>query len=284
MSTVSTVFFSRNDNYTPNMEHRVLLAIQSSIISFDEVVYVDWCSPNDVTFIEAHRDQIPKTGKLKCVKVTEKQLREQSDIQNFFNPANRATVWNIGIRRATSDFILSTAGDVITERPDVDSLDANTMYTVARMAVPEMAHLQYSDVTALREMLFANFTQFQRSPDSVSHDGQAIWDPEDVWTLVVCCGDFLLAHRNVWNTIKAFEQSMTVAMDSNIMKKAHTHGFNRKKLYTKAYHLDHQGSAGGGVPHDEYMKQYYANVVNFGRTNNPDDWGLANINFETEVI
>jgi hypothetical protein len=52
--------------------------------------------------------------------------------------------------------------------------------------------------------------------------------PNDKWSIINCCGDFQLAHRDLWNKIKGFEEKMTYAcfQDTNVQKKATLEGGN----------------------------------------------------------
>jgi hypothetical protein len=73
--------------------------------------------------------------------------------------------------------------------------------------------------------------------------------PNDKYSLINCCGDFQLAHRNVWNTIKGFEENMIYAcfQDTNIQKKAVLNGFDLEAIYDiPLYHMSHKGMGNDG--------------------------------------
>ena len=168
-ATMSSVCWTRNDNLR-NMPYRCLMHIQSAIKEFDEVIVVDWCSSGK-TFIQECYDYLPKTGKIKSIQVTEDLIK--SVIPNPLKFSDLSpTITNVGIRRATSDFILATTADVIANRPDLSVLNDTTMYVNGRRGVPEKDYCKFDTVDDLREYLFTNYEKYPNSPDSVSVDGK----------------------------------------------------------------------------------------------------------------
>ena len=127
--------------------------------------------------------------------------------------------------------------------------------------------------------------------------------PNDVWSIFNCCGDFQLAHKNLWFKIRGYEEPMMYSCypDTNIQKKAILYGFKLEPIYDiPLYHMSHKGMGNDG---SSPSKQYYNNpwewVENFNRYEHPlnkhiggtymvsrnaDTWGFSNVEIEFEVI
>jgi len=126
--------------------------------------------------------------------------------------------------------------------------------------------------------------------------------PNDNYSLINCCGDFQIAHRDVWNKIKGFEEEMIYAcfVDTNVQKKAVLNGYNLEVLYEPAlYHMEHGAyftkADGTRVQDNENKGAYkgdtqayndaYKWVENFHfLTKNMDSWGLGGVEIEVEII
>lgn len=274
------VLTAKNDGYGDNLSYRFLLSIQNFIARYDEVVYVDWVSPNGRSLLEEVRSRISFRGNLKHIKITEKDL-EDIDYTlldfNFIEVLGR----NIGIRRANSEFILSSNVDVIAARPEETCLCDGVLYTSARRNVLQEIYTNKIDPIEFGDTLLKEYLNIPKAPDSVSSDGRAIWDIGDNFSMVVCCGDFQLAHRNVWRVIKGFEESMLYRgyADSNLMKKGKIYCKN-EKLDVPLFHLNHTGNSMSAVRMNDQLK--YGPC--FIETENKDTWGYSNYNFNIEVL
>ena len=71
---ISVVLMGRNDNYGDNLHHRAIHSITNFIINYDEVIYVDWKSPNNISLIQDIKNYLPQTQKLKVFEVTEHDI------------------------------------------------------------------------------------------------------------------------------------------------------------------------------------------------------------------
>lgn len=266
MFSISAVICSKNDSKDNNL--RMTLALKNMINLYDEIIIVDYGS--EIPLHKTLIDLLPKTNKLRCINVSQ-------DLTQRFNPDNPTSfmeVWarNIGICRATSDFIVSTNQDVIIDRPNI--INEDTMYTVARYCVPE-SHLQsISNQTNYLEFLKNIKGQFEKHPNSTDEQGRPTWDPGDIWSLVVSCGDFQIAHKNIWNKIKGFEETMIHRgyADSNIMRKA-SKFFKIQRMDIDIFHLDHPANTSYHYQVNDRMKY----VNNFDETTNSDTWGFSDI-------
>lgn len=198
---------------------------------------------------------------------------------------------NIGIRRATGDYIVSTNIDVIAPKRDhlekaINELDKNTFYTISRRHVEwkdiEKFHggeRKYSDWKALRDHLIENSEE--RKYDEKVVDG-------DDYSIINCCGDFQLAHKDIWHEIKGFEEELIYVLysDTNVQKKVIKHGFNLKAIYSPAlFHIFH-GKGGGGFLDGINRKtnDMYRAVTSQEKTENKETWGFSPIEIEYELL
>lgn len=279
---ITAVITSRNDNYGENLVERATLCLNSMRAWFNEVIYVDWNSPTRSLLEEIKGDLNPNGCPLKHIVVTKEQaaqLLPDPKAQNCCEVLGR----NIGIRRASNDWIVSTNIDIIPTpllfTEDVPAgIEKNTFYTVARYNLTEEVWKQLlsikTDVAQITERLYQHRHQFLQMVDATDGVSQ-----------VVCCGDFQIAHRSIWEKIRGFEESMVYRAfaDTNVMLKARVAGFNLAKLGYTCYHCNHYNA--------DYYKQHEVKPLNdkryiteWGITKNNDTWGFSNVDFQTEII
>lgn len=274
---IGAVITSRNDNYGGHLSHRAMIALTNLIERYDEVVYVDWNSETN-SLIDEIRDLIPNKGKLKHVLVTPNEVKQLNEIYSTIQIVE-VVGRNIGIRRCESDFVVSTNIDIISERPNLESLDKDTLYTVPRRDVHEHEFLNVTDSINFGDTLISNKFNYPEKPDANRSE-----DSDDPWSLVVCCGDYQLAHRDLWGKMRGFEESMIYRnfADTNLMKKGSIYG-KISKLDLPIFHLNHggHGDGSGGVTISNDKPTY---VQNFIKTENFEDWGYSNYEFKVEVI
>ncbi|MEM1296763.1 MAG: hypothetical protein AAGH89_15465 [Verrucomicrobiota bacterium] len=282
---------SRNDNYGGNLLERSTYCLQSAISTFDEVFYVDWNSPTN-SLLEDVKAHLSFRGNLKHIVVSpamaESFLEGDQEAQRCCEVLGR----NIGIRRATGDWIVSTNIDIIMPERKVlvnrfQKLDEGTFYTVARrdVTLEEIAafhgndELNYSDFGPLQDHLVGrNIGPRAPIPEEIG----------DKHSLIDCCGDFQMAHRNVWNTIRGFEERFTGALytDTNVQKKAWQYGHAPEAIFDlPVFHIDHgKGSGGlhesGSVRRNDIKQAIYSKAV----TTNGDDWGFSEEDLEIEIL
>lgn len=272
--TISAVLCSKNDN--PSNLSRVVLTLNNLVKHYDEIVYVDYGSDNEV-LTEKLKPYLLKTGKLRTI-IVPKSFCESVSTDNS-NKFIEVYARNIGIRRATSNFILSTNQDVVSDIPK--ELNDTTLYTVRRYNFPigQVEHLL--QVENVLEYLKSIKHLLPRQPDSVDSNGQPTWDSGDIWSLVVSCGDYQIAHRNLWYAIKGFEESMTARgyADSNIMRKAVNYNYRTKKLELDIFHLDHHINQSSNYSLNDRIRY----VNNFESSTNTDTWGFSDTKFN-EVV
>ena len=276
---ISVVVIGKNDNYGGNLVHRFTHCLNILTQSFDEIIYVDWKS-NGKSLIEEVIDNVENKDNIKSYIVSEQDI--QNNNPEYINYSIVEVIArNIGIRRATNDWILVTNVDVLIEDFDLSQFNQTTLYTSARIDVPQEFHLNYNNSIELLNSVKKHKDGFKMQPDAVI-DGKSVWDSGDVWSLVVGCGDFQFAHKNVWYGIKGFEESFggRCYADSNLMKKGALF-FKIEKANVPLYHLNH-GTNKNSFPNEILpMNDRFVCVNDFTNTSNSENWGWNNYNLKT---
>lgn len=284
---------NRNDGYKDFK--RGIVVFNSMLETFDEINYIDWNSPNG-SFLWEIQNHIPKTGKIKHY-VIPPDIVSQLITDPQASKCNQALSRNIAVRRSEADWIVSTNIDIIPPKREdliklIQTLDSNTFYTISRRELPLTLFDQYSthQWKELREE--ANKTIPER------HFYAAV-TPNDHYSLINCCGDFQMAHRDVWHKIRGFEENMIYALfeDSNIQKKAKLYGCGLEVIYNPpVFHVEHQpysvNEKGERIKstssHSESAQKAnndpWRFIEFFEETENPEYWGLGNTEIEFETI
>jgi hypothetical protein len=273
----TVILTSRNDNYGGNLHKRTTMVLTSLIEHHDEVIFVDWKTKNGEGVISNIKHNLPQTGKLKYIQVPKEFLKEKyPHIADY--TIIESIGRNIGLRRASHDYIISTNIDIVTTPLDDSILNENTFYTVSRRDVDESFHLSFSDYKSLYNSLWENRDGY-RAKERFETDN-------DKWSLINCCGDYQIGHKNVWNQMKGFEESVLFGcgIDTNVMKKASFYS-NIKVLDHYVFHLNH--GKGGDRDEDESvppMSDQKEIIRDFTQTTNLENWGMYNEDLPIEII
>jgi hypothetical protein len=273
---ISVVVIGKNDDYGGNLTHRFTHCLNILTQSFDEIIYVDWKS-NGKSLIEEVINNVEKKDNIKSYIVSEQDIQNNNPEYIDYSIVE-VIARNIGIRRATNDWILVTNVDILIENFDLSQFNDHTLYTSARIDVPQEFHLNHNDSVELLNSVKENKDRFKIQPDAVI-DGKSVWDSGDVWSLVVGCGDFQFAHKKVWYGIKGFEESCggRCYADSNLMKKGALY-FKIEKANVPLYHLNH-GTNKNSSPNEILpMNDRIVCVNDFTDTSNSENWGWDNYN------
>jgi len=292
---ITSVVVNRNDGYK-DLE-RGLIHFKSMLSTFDEVIYIDWNSPSG-SFLWEIEDKLPRTGKIKHIVIPSgvvSQIVPFKDAQK----CNEAISRNIGIRRATSEWVVSTNIDIIPpKREDLESVISmmykDTFYTISRREAPKdvVYSFGHDRWESLRSTLYSTIDK-RYFPAKVS--------PNDIYSLINSCGDFQVAHRDLWHTVKGFEEQMIHAcyVDTNVQKKSVMSGYKLKDLYEPpVFHIEHgayyTNDDGTRVSDLENSGSYKGDttayndvwdwVEYFVESQNTSDWGLGDTEIEIEII
>lgn len=287
----SVILFGRNDGYKE--KERFLVHIKTMLETFDEVNYVDWNSPEH-SFLWDIEDELPKTKRIKHFVIPP----EYADMMTMGNPeAQRCSTVlaiNIALRRTNAEFITISTTDIIPPfKKELDefisTMDKNSFYTLSRREIQYKEVIDNIDNLDSYRKELGKKTEPRYFPTKVT--------PNDEWSIFNCCGDFQIAHRNVWHKIRGYEEMMLAACfsDTNAQKKSTLYGFKLVPIYdVPLYHMSHEGMGNDGT---NPTKQYYNNswewVENFNQytlyehimfSRNTDTWGFSNINIESEIL
>ena len=290
---IGSVVVNRNDGYKDF--ERGIIHFKSFLNSFDEVNYIDWNSPKG-SFLWEIEDKLPKTGKIKHF-IIPPSIVNKIILDPIAQQCNEALSRNIGIVRSECDWIVSTNIDIIPPTRDeikklIKTLDKDTFYTISRREAPKDLIYKHKDnIKELRKSL--SHIPERHFPAKVT--------PNDNYSLINCCGDFQLAHKDVWNKIKGFEEEMIYQcyVDSNAQKKSVLNGFKLEVLYNPPlYHMEHGAyytkddgtrvadleNKGAFKGDKKAYNDVWRYVESFTNTNNKDSWGLSNVLIEHETL
>jgi hypothetical protein len=253
------------------------MSLTSLIETHDEVVFVDWKTVNGEGVISNIKNNLPHSKKLKWVQVPKELLKSKyPSIANYSMIESIGR--NVGIRRTEHEIIVSTNIDIVSTPLNFGTLDMNTFYTVPRRDVDESFHLSFDDYQSLYSHLYSNKDSFTPK--------ERIKTSSDEWSLINCCGDYQIGHRDTWFNIKGFEESILFGcgIDTNVMKKASYYS-QIEVLDHYVFHLNHGKSA--IRDEDEQlppMSDQNSIIKNFTETSNPDNWGMFDEDLPTEII
>jgi hypothetical protein len=271
---VSILATGKNDGYGGLLKERATLALNTMIDNYDEVIYVDWCSENDDSLI--NHLSINKMKKLKHIQIKSsdiKNLMPDVTLPSFVEVLSR----NVGIRRASNEWIVSSNIDVMPASVNVAGLDKEKIYTTPRRNV-------YPETFLLRDTTFASLLASKDIFEKVPTIQNDIWAGEfDPWSKVVCCGDFQLANKQVWSKIRGFEESMIhrAFSDTNVMKKAELYAGGPEIIDIDIFQLEHSRAASGG---SVLFNDKFRYLSCFTETSNQPDWGFDGYPFFEEII
>ncbi len=255
--------------------------------TFDEVWFCDWNSPaENGPLLWKLKDKIPQVGKIRHFVIDEQTAKILTNYNPNVSPFNGVISQNIMLRRCTADWVVCSTMDIVAPKKQhlddfISKANKNTFYTVSRRDI------EYGD---LENIGFDNWRQFRNKLDVESQPRYypAKVTPNDNYSLINCCGDFQLAHKNVWDKIKGYEEEMIYACfnDTNIQKKAVLNGYGLEAIYDlPLYHLSHRGMGNDG---SSPSKQIYNNAWDwvewFTESQNNNDWGLGETEIEFEVF
>ena len=287
---ISAVIVSRNDNYGGHLNERATYCFNSAIETYDEVIYVDWNSPTHSLLYDI-KDNIKFKGNFKHIVITPEIASYLTNHDPYAQKCCEVLARNIGLRRATGDWIISTNIDIIHPKREelekqLSQVDQNTFYTISRRhtdwdMIKEFhnGEIPFNDWKSLRNYLCS--TTEERHFEEKTLEG-------DDYSLINCCGDFQIAPKHIWEEIRGMEEELIYSLyaDTNIQKKAVMHGFGLKALYEPAlFHIEH-GKGGGGFLDgiNKKTNDPYRAIVYQDKTENSESWGFGDTEIEFEIF
>lgn len=287
---ISAVIVSRNDGYGGHLNERATYCFNSAIDTYDEVIYVDWNSETHSLLYDI-KDNIKFKGNFKHIIITPEIASVLTNNDPNAQKCCEVLGRNIGLRRATGDWLISTNIDIIHPKRDeleniLNTVDQESFYTISRRHTDwdiiknfHNGEIPFEKWKELREHLILTSEERYFEETTISGDN---------YSIINCCGDFQIAPYKVWNTIRGFEEELIYSLyaDTNVQKKAVMHGFGLKAIYTPAlFHIEH-GRGGGGfldgvnkVTNDPYRAITYQK-----ETENSESWGFGDTEIEFEIF
>jgi len=292
---ISAVIVSRNDNYGGHLNERATYCFNSAIETYDEVIYVDWNSPTHSLLYDI-KDNIKFKGNFKHIVIPPYAASNLTNGDEHAQKCCEVLARNIGLRRATGDWILSTNIDIIHPKREkleqtLNSLDTNTFYTVGRRSLTwdqikefHNGKIPFPQWESLRDHFSENIPPSYELVDLLPQ----VADPNDNFSLIACCGDYQIAPNHIWKSIRGFEEELIYPLhtDTNIQKKSVKHGYDIKALFDPAiFHIEH-GKGGGGflTGVNKKCNDYYRAITYQQKTENPDTWGFSDVDIEYEIF
>ncbi len=253
--TVASVFAGRNDDFVADNEARIRAVIEwNSRVLSDEVIFVEWNPLPDRALLspELTKDY----PNLRCFVVPNELHNEICT--NPRMPVMEYFAKNVGIRRALSDYICATNSDILWDE---------NVGRMRSLLSPELVfrtrriELQWDGHTTAQAFL--------RNP-------QNRLEFRNGWRQVLDygCGDFTLAHRDLWHEARGYDETMKnerISCDGRGMLQLLELGGKQVHMGYH-YHLWHQttSSAKGNVSHGAVF-EYWKNLP----YENSKNWGLG---------
>ena len=283
MKTAALLYVS-NDGYKEN--ERVIACLSSMLDTFDEVILLDWNSPEDKKpLLWEIKDKLPQTGRLKHYIIPPSAANALTYEDPDAQVCTQVISTNLMLRRCDADWIVATTIDILAPKREkllefLSNADPKTFYTVSRRDF---------EINDLEQFGFDKWKEYRDHLDTVSQPRYfpAKVTPNDNYSIINCCGDFQMAHKSVWEGIKGYEEEMIYAcfQDTNIQKKAVVYGYDLQAIYDlPLYHMSHKGMGNdGSSPSKQKYNDALVWVEWFKESNNTDNWGYKNIEIEYEV-
>jgi hypothetical protein len=283
MTIYGATVVARNDNYGYFLTERALFCLTSLATSFDEVIYVDWnTTPPKRALIEDIEEFIPEhlKHKIKWIRILPEQRNEWVHNDPDAPPVSDTIARNIGLRRLSTEYMVSTNIDIICPpRQYLDEFPKDKVfYTTGRRSISLFKVWEFGRPTDVASYI----PHLERLKSSWGQEPPAAVCSGDKASLVSNCGDFQLAHRDVWYGIRGFEERLykRAFADSNVQRKAQIFGYGAKVNWNcPIWHLGHEGGYGnkGGI-NDKNL------AIFMNETTNPETWGHSDVDLEVHQL
>ena len=281
----AAIIYGRNDGYKE--DERLIIHINSLLETFDEVHYLDWNSDdNKGSVLNQIKDKLISNNRLKHYVIPASIVSQIYNNIEGIGACISPLIYNILLRRCDADWIVCTTNDIIAPKKEMfesflSKADPQTFYTLSRrdIEIKDVAKFGFDKWKEYRDILDQT-TKERRLYAKVT--------PNDNFSIINCCGDFQLASKHVWDTIKGYEENMYYACfsDTNIQKKAVLNGFNLEAIYDiPLYHMSHLGMGNdGSSPSKQKYNDPWKWVEYFTKSENTENWGLNGVEIEYEII
>lgn len=281
---ISIVFTARNDNYGGDLIIRINLLLSSLIHITNkfrqevELIIVEYNPPEEKEklheVLDIHNNNYLKIRFIEFPKAIHATFKNSRKVKLF-----EYTAKNIGIRRATNDFIISTNQDIIFTEAFFEflfngGLDKNKFYRTDRIDV----NLDKSIFSKEIKQIFKYCKENAYLVKGINGDRFLRWyKPQSLLALlknvlytfktralsfvtkhseekliahslhVYAAGDFLMMHRDAWHKARGYSESKegNDFLDSLILFVANNLRLKQSLIDKPIYHIDHQMSKFG---------------------------------------
>ena len=288
---LTAVCCGRNDNYGGHFLESARYSLNSMLQSFDEVIYVDWNTEDDKPIV-TDAIELKNRDKLRTIEVRPAMVKEiMGDKPALLMCEVMAR--NIGIRRATGDIVVDTNCDVIVPpREQLElafkDLKDGMMMTIAKQDV-ELEDIQRTfnvdDVSQIQKNMPLAFGLWPMEKRLMSPfltvtkhilEKQPVHTHHNIASIICACGDFQVATRATWHSIRGFEESQCKRMyiDTQVQYKVIMGGgVAFASNFPPLYHIEHTRDNSPSLRNSEHLVE---------KTTNADDWGLSKIEFHEQ--
>lgn len=274
---ISIVQYSRNDNHGGNLLKRMKLSFYSNIHLLEklkinsEIILVDYNTPKDKPNLYK---LLPIDKPLKYVKV--RHLIVPPEIHDSFKdskkiPMNNMLARNIGIRRSSGEYILSTGIDIIFSEEIVEkfkNLKPNKIYRANRYDVNrcilDVIDIDHFDIQKVLNLCEKNII------DVHFNTNLGNFEDTNIPSLHTNnCGDFQLTHRDIWFSLHGYPEIdlMGTHCDTIFEYMAYLSGNEEIIFDEKIYHIDHD---------NRWLKPIYTHILR--------NWRLLFLKFGYDVM
>ncbi len=254
VKSISVIVVGRNDNYGGDFSKRLQITLDWNLSQLPnaELIYVEWNQikerPSDCEWI------VKKYSNAKCYIVPNKM--HNLVCSNSKMPMMEYFAKNLGIRKATSDWILMANADVFIGNDvikNIHKLNSDTVYGTHYVSIKW-------DGKPIE-----NYHQ-QNKKNIVT----AFSATNDLGSVV---GNFILTHKKNWLKATGYDETLTnvrAGVDCNGLNQLLHLGL-KPMVLGHHYHLDHPESIIHGK-NDTHGNHHFNNVP----YKNSDNWGFAN--------
>lgn len=308
---LSVIAAGRNDDYGGNFIHRFSAFLLNVIELLEwcgipyEVIIVEWNPPRNRPFLDEALGGPPialRRGRVRFIQVPAEvhAMLPNSDRIPLFEYVAK----NVGIRRASGEFVLVTNPDVIMSRGLAlrvgrDALCGASYYRTARYDVrgpvplgSVEAMVKYCRQNIVRVhgywyscewRLGARLNPYRRARAVLSYARWMIWNRSVINPYTNAAGDFFLMRRDRWFELRGYPELKTHSfIDGYMAYMAHFAGLKLRILRGRdvfLYHQDHGREESSGRPWTA-IEEYFRNCRQMARDRRPlifngEEWGLG---------
>ncbi len=255
VNKLSIVVVGRNDNYGGDFSKRLQTTLDwnLNLIPHSELIYIEW---NQINNRKSDCEWISKRYKdSKCYIISEEIHKNISTNPNM--PLMEYHAKNLGIRKATNDWILLVNADVF--------LGQDVVKNMRVLSKKRVYGTHYNNIIWNENPIGDNTFVKENIKNSFSANKK----------LQSVVGNFILTHKNNWLKASGYDESLTMVragVDTNGLNQLFYLGL-KPMVLGHHYHLDHNESMinCSNLTHGSHK---FDNIP----YKNPENWGMTDYN------